>query len=108
MGGSTSSPVGAAAISSPEAVEVGLQLLLLAVGGYLLYRLGRWIYRDATARGSEWAWQWATGIPMLLVLGFVPGFLVLGFVPGLLVLIIYLQLRNDQLREADASESRAS
>jgi hypothetical protein len=45
------------------------------------------LYRDATRRGSEWAWQWATAIPALLLF-------VLVF--GLLVLITDLLVRDDE------------
>ena len=65
----------------PELIIV-LSIILLLLG-----LLGRWIYRDAKSRGSDWAWQWATGIPMMFVLE---------LVPGLLTLIIYLLVRDDR------------
>lgn len=79
---------------------IATYLTVLAVLAVLYATLGRWLYRDASRRGSEWARQWATGIPALLFLG---------LVPGLLVLIIYLLVRGDELEgpesEADARGS---
>jgi hypothetical protein len=49
--------------------------------------LGGWLYRDASHRGSEWVWQWATAIPALLLFT---------LVPGLLVLIVYLLVRDGE------------
>lgn len=66
---------------------IATYLTVLAVLAVLYATLGRWLYRDASRRGSEWAWQWATGIPALLLLA---------VVPGLLVLIIYLLVRGDE------------
>lgn len=71
---------------------VATYLTVLAVLAVLYATLGRWLYRDARRRGSEWAWQWATGIPALLLLA---------LVPGLLVLIIYLLLRDGELERAE-------
>jgi hypothetical protein len=53
----------------------------------ILFLIGRWVYHDATARGSEWAWQWGVGIAILFLFG---------LIPGLLGLIIYLLLRGEQ------------
>jgi hypothetical protein len=49
--------------------------------------LGRWLYRDARSRGSEWAWQWGFGTPLAVVAG---------FDVMLLVVVIYLQLRDSE------------
>lgn len=58
-----------------------LLLLLLAFG-----LVGRWIYRDAKRRDSDWAWQWGVGIALLFLFG---------LIPGLLGVIIYLLVRPD-------------
>lgn len=67
----------------PAGPEILVFLLLLVIIGILV---GRWVYRDAKSRGSNWAWQWGVGIAVLLV----------PIVPGLLVLIIYLLLRGNK------------
>lgn len=82
-------PVILAAVS---VVGVAFALLALAV----LVAIGRWFYRDASSRGSEWAWQWAVGIPVLLVAGIVAPELLLGLVPGLLGVILYFVIRNGE------------
>lgn len=64
---------------------VNITLLLIAIG--ILMLIGRWIYFDAKSRGSDWAWQWATGVPFLFVLG---------VVPGMLAVVIYLLVRGDK------------
>jgi hypothetical protein len=61
------------------------ELFLLAAFLVLWATLGRWIYRDAKARGSEWAWQWGFGTPLTLVAG---------LDVMLLVVVIYLLLRS--------------
>lgn len=66
----------------PELLVVLLVVLLVA--GVV----GRWIYRDARARGSGWAWQWAVGIVLLFLVG---------LVPGLLGVVIYLLVRGDRV-----------
>lgn len=66
---------------------VQLTLIIVPIILILLGLLGRWIYRDAKSRDSEWAWHRAFGIPVLFVLG---------AVPGLLALIVYLLMREDQ------------
>ncbi len=71
---------------------IATYLAVLAVLAVLYATLGRWLYRDASRRGSEWAWQWATGIPALLLLG---------VVPGLLNLIVYLLVRGDDLERSE-------
>ena len=62
-------------LQAPGSVE-----LLLLLGVFLLIGLaaGHWIYRDARARGSNWAWQWAVGLIFLFTLGLVPGLIGLG------------------------------
>jgi len=68
----------------PGVVELGIVLLIiLLIAGFV----GRWVYRDAKARGSDWAWQWAVGIVLLFLVG---------FVPGLLGIVIYLLVRGDR------------
>ncbi|SMO54342.1 hypothetical protein [Halorubrum cibi] len=61
------------------------ELFLFAALLVLWATLGRWIYGDAKARGSEWAWQWGFGTPLTLVAG---------LDVMLLVVVIYLLLRN--------------
>lgn len=73
-----------------EPVELAVTAVQVLVVFAILFVLGRWLYRDARSRGSEWAWQWATGIPLLLLAGVVFG--ASGIVPGLLAIVIYLQL----------------
>ena len=68
----------------PGVVEFGIVLLIiLLIAGVV----GRWVYRDAKAWGSDWAWQWAVGIVLLLLVG---------FVPGLLGIVTYLIVRGDR------------
>ena len=68
----------------PGAPELLVILLIFLIPGLLV---GRWIYRDARSRGSDWAWQWGVGITLLFVAG---------LVPGLLGVIIYLLVRGDR------------
>ncbi|WP_206537594.1 hypothetical protein [Natronolimnohabitans innermongolicus] len=71
-------------LSSAWIIEALVFILFVSTILLLLYGyLGRWIYRDAKKRGSDWAWQWAIGIPTMIIFG---------LIPGLLLLIIYLQL----------------
>lgn len=66
-------------------VPGGVELLVLLLVLLLVFGLvGRWIYRDAKRRGSDWAWQWGVGIGLLFLAG---------LVPGLLGVIIYLLVR---------------
>lgn len=71
--------------------EVLVFLLLMVVIGIFI---GRWVYRDAKSRGSDWAWQWGVGVAILLVL--------VG--PGLLALGIYLLVRGDKTRKSIRAE----
>lgn len=48
-------------------------ILFLILVSIFIY-MGRWVYIDATERGSRWAWQWAVGIVFLFILGIIPGF----------------------------------
>lgn len=69
-------------------VPGGIELLVILLIILLLAAVvGRWIYRDAKSRGSDWAWQWAVGIVILFLVG---------LVPGLLGVVIYLLIRGDQ------------
>ncbi|ELZ35715.1 hypothetical protein [Halorubrum tebenquichense] len=61
------------------------ELLLLAALLVLWATLGRWVYKDAKDRGSEWAWQWGFGTPLAVIAG---------LDVMLLVVVIYLLLRN--------------
>jgi len=69
----------------PGAPELLVVLLVLVVAFGLI---GRWVYRDARSRGSQWAWQWGVGIGVLFLAG---------LVPGLLGLLIYLVVRGDRV-----------
>ena len=62
-------------------------LIILFVILIIVVLVGRWVYRDAKARGSKWAWQWGVGISVLFFFG---------LVPGLLGLVIYLLLRGNK------------
>lgn len=85
------------AVPSPN-TDMGLQLLPLQVPGapelliillilFVVFGLvGRWVYHDAKARGSEWAWQWGVGIALLFLMG---------LVPGLLGVLIYFTVRDE-------------
>lgn len=64
----------------PELLIVA-SILVVAFG-----LVGRWVYRDAKSRGSEWAWQWGVGVGVLLLFG---------LVPGLLGIVIYLLMRDE-------------
>lgn len=68
----------------PGAMELMVLLIILFLLGGVI---GRWVYRDAKARGSEWAWQWAVGIVILFVVG---------FVPGIVGILIYLGARGER------------
>jgi 4-amino-4-deoxy-L-arabinose transferase-like glycosyltransferase len=75
----------------PGAAELLILLLIL----FLVFGLvGRWIYRDAKRRGSEWAWQWGVGIALLFLAG---------LVPGLLGVVIYLLVRPEEPVEPEPS-----
>lgn len=69
----------------PGGPELFIILIIFLIPGVLV---GRWIYRDASKRGSDWAWQWAVGIVFLFLAG---------LVPGLLGVIIYLLVRSDEV-----------
>ncbi|WP_096392961.1 hypothetical protein [Halorubrum trapanicum] len=63
------------------------ELFMLAVLLVLWATLGRWIYKDATARDNDWAWQWGFGTPLTVIAG---------LDVMLLVVVIYLLLRNSE------------
>jgi Na+/H+ antiporter NhaC len=65
--------------------EILLFFLLMAVVGIAV---GRWVYRDAKSRGSNWAWQWGVGIAILLI----------PIAPGFLALAIYILIRGNRVR----------
>lgn len=69
----------------PGGTELFIILIIVLLLGLVV---GRWVYRDAKKRGSDWAWQWAVGIVFLFLLG---------LVPGLLGVIIYLLVRGDEV-----------
>lgn len=71
-------------VGVPGAAELLIILIIVAI---LAGIVGRWVYRDARSRGSEWAWQWAVGIVILFLFG---------LVPGVLGLIIYILVRGDR------------
>ena len=72
----------------PGVVVARDELWLLLALLVLWATLGRWLYRDARSRGSEWAWQWGVGIAVLFLAG---------LVPGLLGILIYLVVRGDRV-----------
>ena len=78
-------------VGVPGAVELGILLLVILL---LAGIVGRWVYRDARARDSDWAWQWAVGIVLLFLFG---------LVPGLLGIVIYLLVRGDRTEPTDDS-----
>ena len=61
------------------------ELFLLAALLVLWATLGRWLYRDAKNRNSEWAWQWGFGTPLAVIAG---------LDVMLSVVVIYLLLRK--------------
>ncbi|WP_418282230.1 hypothetical protein [Halorubrum sp. DTA98] len=63
------------------------ELLLLAALLVLWATLGRWLYKDAKDRGSEWAWQWGFGTPLAVIAG---------IDVMLLVVVIYLLVRESE------------
>lgn len=69
----------------PDAAAVQDDLWILLVLLVFWATVGRWLYRDATSRGSEWAWQWGFGTPLTVVAG---------IDVMLLVVVIYLLLRD--------------
>lgn len=71
----------------PGATELIIVFVLIYIP--ILFLIGRWVYRDAKARNSNWAWQWAIGIVVLFLAG---------LIPGLLGIIIYLLVRGDTVR----------
>lgn len=84
-----------------------LALLLAHVVGIWL---GWWIYRDAKSRGSDWAWQWGTGIALLIVAGAFPVVIgwgagiallsIAGLLPSLVGLSIYFRIRDPRAEPA--------
>lgn len=71
----------------PGVVVARDELWLLVVLAALWATVGRWLYRDAKSRGSEWAWQWGFGTPLTVVAG---------VDVMLLVVVIYLLLRDSE------------
>ncbi|WP_123623967.1 hypothetical protein [Halorubrum sp. CSM-61] len=73
----------------PLQVPGGPELLILLLILFVVFGLvGRWVYRDAKSRGSDWAWQWGVGIALLFLAG---------LVPGLLGILIYVTVRGDRV-----------
>ena len=75
---------------SPPPLQVpgGPELLIVvAILAIVFGLVGRWVYKDAKARGSDWAWQWGVGVGFLFLLG---------LVPGLLGMLIYISVRGDR------------
>lgn len=68
-------------------------LIILLVWIVIAVFIGRWIYRDARSRGSDWAWQWGVGIGVLFI----------GVGPGFLALIIYFLVRGEK-RQNDSQQ----
>ncbi|MDZ5812094.1 hypothetical protein U4E84_12155 [Halorubrum sp. AD140] len=63
------------------------EVYLLAALLVLWATIGRWLYTDAKARDSDWAWQWGFGTPLTVVAG---------LDVLLLVVVIYLLLRESE------------
>ena len=83
---------------NPLQVPGGPELLIIFLILAIVFGIvGRWIYRDAKARGSEWAWQWGVGVALLFLMG---------IVPGLLGVLIYVTVRGDRIEESSASPNR--
>ena len=61
------------------------ELFLLAALLVLWATLGNWLYKDASERDSDWAWQWGFGTPLTVIAG---------IDVMLLVVVIYLLVRN--------------
>ena len=61
------------------------ELFLLAALLVLWATLGNWLYKDASERDSDWAWQWGFGTPLAVIAG---------IDVMLLVVVIYLLVRN--------------
>ena len=57
------------AVGFPEMILLTVLTVLLAI------LAGKWVYDDASARGSDWAWQWGVGVGSLFLLGILPGVL---------------------------------
>ena len=57
------------AVGFPEMILLTVLTVLLAI------LTGKWVYDDASARGSDWAWQWGVGVGSLFLLGILPGVL---------------------------------
>lgn len=83
-------PVATLLAQNAEAIELAVTAVQFLVAFVILVALGRWLYRDASSRGSEWAWQWATGIPLVFLASVIAG--PIGVLFGILALVIYLQL----------------
>jgi hypothetical protein len=67
----------------------GVEILVLFLSWIIIAGFaGRWVYRDAKRRGSNWAWQWGVGIAVLLVAGGA----------GILALIIYVVIRGEKVK----------
>ncbi|WP_152420347.1 hypothetical protein [Halococcus thailandensis] len=61
-------------------------LIIMAIMAVIGFFVGRWGYRDAKSRSSNWAWQWGVGVGILLIpIG-----------PGLILLAIYFLARGDK------------
>lgn len=70
----------------------GQEAIFILIFVILLSMLGRWIYYDAKSRGSDWAWQWGVGIPILAFFA---------IVPALLALLIYFYIRGERIRPSN-------
>ncbi len=73
-------------------IELTIYFAAVAI---VLSIVGRRIYRDAKARGSNWAWQWAVGIVFLLLAG-------LG--PGVIGVLLYVTVRGDYTKSSRNNE----
>lgn len=83
------------------ALQIGLPggpelVILVLIFALLAVVVGRWVYRDARARGSDWAWQWAVGIIFLFFLG---------LVPGVLGVLVYVLVRGERVEDGGAAAS---
>ena len=76
----------------PLQVPGGPELIIIFLVLFIAFGLiGRWVYRDARSRGSDWAWRWGVGIALLFLMG---------LVPGLFGILVYVVTRGERVESA--------